>query len=37
MKKEIVNHWRNYFESIDNQNKTYKVFIETAYGCHGSC
>lgn len=37
MKKEIVNHWRNYFESIDNQNKTYKLFIETAYGCHGSC
>lgn len=37
MKNEIIANWRNYFENVDNQNKTYKLFIETAYGCHGSC
>ena len=29
--------WRDYFEKVTDDNKNYKLFIETAYGCHGSC
>ena len=29
--------WRDYFEQATDNNKNYKLFIETAYGCHGSC
>lgn len=36
-KIEIVNNWRNYFEEQGDDSTTYKLFIETAYGCHGSC
>lgn len=30
-------YWRDYFEEITDDRKNYKLFIETAYGCHGSC
>lgn len=30
-------YWRDYFEEITDNKKNYKLFIETAYGCHGSC
>ncbi len=33
----ITKNWRNYFEHINEKNKNFKLFIETAYGCHGSC
>lgn len=36
-KSDIVTHWRNYFEQSGDDSSTYKLFIETAYGCHGSC
>lgn len=36
-KKDTVNQWRNYFEAQGDDSTTYKLFIETAYGCHGSC
>ena len=29
--------WRDYFEKATDNQKNYKLFIETAYGCHGSC
>jgi hypothetical protein len=36
-KNNTVTEWRNYFEKSGNESSTYKIFIETAYGCHGSC
>ena len=36
-KAETVSQWRNYFEDTGDETSTYKLFIETAYGCHGSC
>ena len=29
--------WREYFENINEKKQNFKLFIETAYGCHGSC
>lgn len=29
--------WRDYFEVTNNNSKSFKLFIETAYGCHGTC
>jgi hypothetical protein len=36
-KIDTVTQWRNYFEEQGDDSTTYKIFIETAYGCHGSC
>lgn len=33
----IAQDWRNYFEHSGLENSTYKLFIETAYGCHADC
>lgn len=36
-KTEKASAWRGYFERSDSEFKTYKLFVETAYGCAGSC
>lgn len=38
MEKFIASqNWRNFFEDSGLKNQSYKLFIETAYGCHADC
>jgi hypothetical protein len=36
-KFNVSQNWRNFFEESGLNNKSYKLFIETAYGCHADC